>query len=93
VCNDEHLERLLKCFTAYPSAALVFSDALFCNGRDGAGANQITAKVARRMIDQRVSIRDIRDCWIASMSVVMVSKRVFDAAFTVCWRCCALAGT
>src|SRR5258706_2278667 len=79
VWNEQHLEQSLKCFKTHPNAAMVFSDASFCRAKDEAGETHIAAKVLRRMIDRPVSISDIWDCWIASMSVVLVRKSVFDA--------------
>jgi glycosyltransferase involved in cell wall biosynthesis len=79
VWNEQHLEQSLICFKSHPNAAMVFSDAAFCRAKDDPGETHITAKVLRRMIDRPVSISDIWDCWIASMSVVLVRKSVFDA--------------
>jgi glycosyltransferase involved in cell wall biosynthesis len=79
VWNAQHLEQSLDCFKSHPNAAMVFSDAAFCHAKDDAGKTHIAAKVLRRMIDRPVTIGDIWDCWIASMSVVLVRKSVFNA--------------
>src|SRR5258706_7156010 len=79
VWNEQHLEQSLNCFKTHPNAAMVFSDASFCRAKDEAGETHIAAKGLGRMIDWTVAISDIWDCWIASMSVVLVRKSVFDA--------------
>src|SRR5258706_10105754 len=79
VWNEQHLEQSLNCFKSHPNAAMVFGDASFCRAKNDPGETHIAAKVLRRMIDRPVSISDIWDCWIASMSVVLVRKSVFAA--------------
>jgi len=79
VWNKHHLEQSLNCFKTHPNAAMVFSNASSCRAKDDVGETHIAAKVLRRMNDRPVSVSDIWDCWIATMSVVLVRKSVFDA--------------
>lgn len=78
VWNERHLEKLLDCFSAHPSTAMVFDDAQYYGKGIAAVESYIDAKVLPSMIGKEVPIRRIWQCWVASMSVVMVKKSVFD---------------
>ncbi len=77
VWNDQHLERLLACFAEYPQAAMCFDNAEGIGGRT-AGEVHINRKVAESMVGKKVPIIRLWHCWVASMSVVMVRKAVFE---------------
>jgi glycosyltransferase involved in cell wall biosynthesis len=78
IWNQRHLEGLLKCFSDHPSAAMCFDDAeLFGDGMTK-GATHIDKKVLQSMIGTKVPILRVWHCWVASMSVVMVRKAVFE---------------
>ena len=78
IWNERHLEKLLGCFTTHPSAAMVFDDARFYGDGIGEEKTHIDAKVLQSLIGKEVPIRRIWQCWVASMSVVMVRKSVFN---------------
>jgi glycosyltransferase involved in cell wall biosynthesis len=75
---ERHLESLAGCFRDYPSAAMCFDDAEAYGDGIIQGATHIDKKVLRSMIGTRVPIIRLWHCWVASMSVVMVRKSVFD---------------
>ncbi len=77
IWNDRHLETLLAGFARYPAAAMVFDDAEAFGVGVAPGANHVDPKVARSLLDRPVPIRRVWECWVASMSVVMVKKTIF----------------
>jgi glycosyltransferase involved in cell wall biosynthesis len=77
IWNERHLERLVDCFARHPEAALCFDNAEDFGGMR-AGETHIDRKVARSMVGKKVSIMRLWHCWVASMSVVMVRKAVFE---------------
>jgi glycosyltransferase involved in cell wall biosynthesis len=76
--NERHLEGLVGCFIDYPVAAMCFDNAEYYGTGIASGATHIDRKVLRSMIGRRVPIRRLWQCWVASMSVVMVRKNVFE---------------
>ncbi len=78
VWNERHLEALLGCFSAYPATAMVFDDAQYFGEGIAEEKTHIDAKVLPSLVGKEVPIRRIWQCWIASMSVVMVKKSVFE---------------
>jgi len=78
VWNDRHLESLLDVFTAYPAAAMVFDDVRYYGEGITRETTHIDAKVLRSMVGRAVPIRRLWQCWVASMSAVMVRKSVFE---------------
>ncbi len=79
VWNELHLEKLLDCFARHPNAAMVFDDAEYFGVDAAPGTSHVDEKVANSMLDTPVPIRRIWQCWVASMSVVMIKKTTFDA--------------
>jgi glycosyltransferase involved in cell wall biosynthesis len=78
IWNERHLEKLLGCFTTHPSAAMVFDDAQYYGDGIAEEKTHIDAKVLQSLVGKEVPIRRIWQCWVASMSVVMVRKSVFN---------------
>jgi glycosyltransferase involved in cell wall biosynthesis len=77
VWNDQHLETMLRCFDEHPAAAMCFADAEYFGASVTQGMRHIHPKVLCSMINQPVSMRRLWQCWVASMSVVVVRKFVF----------------
>jgi glycosyltransferase involved in cell wall biosynthesis len=78
VWTADHLQNMIRCFEANPAAALCFGDAEYF-GENIAPARHIDPKILASITRRRVVLRRIWQCWIASMSVVMVRKSVFDS--------------
>ena len=78
IWNERHLEKLLGCFTTHPSAAMVFDDARFFGEGIAKEPTHIDVKVWRSIVGKAVPIKRLWECWVASMSVVMVRKTVFN---------------
>jgi glycosyltransferase involved in cell wall biosynthesis len=78
VWNERHLELLTDCFAAYPSAAMVFDNAQYFGERITAERSHISPRVVRSLAGKSVPIKRLWQCWVASMSVVMVKKSVFE---------------
>src|SRR3970040_2132084 len=78
IWNERHLDKLLGCFTTHPSAAMVFDDAQYYGDGIAEEKTHIDAKVLQSLVGKEVPIRRIWQCWVASMSVVMVRKSVFN---------------
>jgi len=78
VWNERHLESLLAVFAAHPAAAMVFDDAQYYGKGIVREETHIDARVLRSMVGRAVPIRRLWQCWVASMSVVMVKKAVFE---------------
>jgi glycosyltransferase involved in cell wall biosynthesis len=79
VWNERHLENMLRCLNAHPTAAMCFGDAEYFGKDVPEGVRHINPRVLRSMINQRVSLRRLWQCWVASMSVIMVRKSVFES--------------
>lgn len=78
VWNERHLESLLECFSDYPSAGLAFDDAQYFGDGIAPEPTHIDDDVVRSLIGKKVPIRRIWQCWVASMSVVMVKRSLFN---------------
>ena len=78
IWHERHLERLLGCFLDYPSTAMCFDNAECYREGVAEGETHIDKKVLQSMIGKRVPIRQLWQCWVASMSVVMVKKEIFE---------------
>jgi glycosyltransferase involved in cell wall biosynthesis len=78
IWHERHLERLLECFIDYPSTAMCFDNAECYTEGVAEGETHIDKKVLQSMIGKRVPIRQLWQCWVASMSVVMVKKEIFE---------------
>jgi glycosyltransferase involved in cell wall biosynthesis len=76
--NEQHLEKLLGCFSAHSSAAMAFDDAQYYGKGIVREDTHIDVRVLRSMVGSAVPIRRLWQCWVASMSVVMVRKSVFN---------------
>lgn len=76
--NERHLEELVACLIDHPLAALCFDNAEYYGEGVPKGATHVDQKVSRSMIERRVPIRRLWQCWVASMSVVLVKKNVFE---------------
>jgi glycosyltransferase involved in cell wall biosynthesis len=79
VWTQEHLQTMMRCFAAHPAAALCFGDAEYFGVNVAPGTRHIDPRVLASMRGGRVSLRRIWQCWIASMSVVVVRKSVFES--------------
>jgi len=78
IWNARHLETLLGCFADYASTAMAFDDAQYFGEGVAAEEPHIGAKVVPSMVGKKVPIKRLWECWVASMSVVMVKKSVFE---------------
>ena len=78
IWNDQHLEKLLAVFFANPSTAMAFDKATHCDLKDANAAPRHTPDHEKELVSGPVSIRQIWQCCVASMSVVMVRKTIFD---------------
>jgi glycosyltransferase involved in cell wall biosynthesis len=78
IWNERHLEALLGCFADYASTAMAFDDAQYFGEGVAAEEPHIGAKVLPSMVGKKVPIKRLWECWVASMSVVMVKKSVFE---------------
>jgi glycosyltransferase involved in cell wall biosynthesis len=79
VWNERHLETLVRCFNEHPAAAMCFGDAEYFGVDVKPGVRHIKPRVRRSMVNRKVTIRRLWQCWVASMSVVMVRKSVFES--------------
>lgn len=79
VWNDQHLETMVRCFNEHPAASMCFGDAEYFGVSVRQGVRHINPKVLRSMINTKVSMRRLWQCWVASMSVVMVRKFDFQS--------------
>jgi glycosyltransferase involved in cell wall biosynthesis len=79
IWNPRHLEVMARCFEEHPAAALCFGDAAYFGARVAQEVRHINPSVLRSMLNQKVSLRRVWQCWIASMSVVAVRKSVFES--------------
>ena len=78
VWNERHLDTLLAAFARYPKAAMVFDDAQGFGAGLALGPPHVDRDVAQSLLGKAVPIRRIWQCWVASMSVVMVRKNIFE---------------
>lgn len=78
VWNARHLEALLAEFVRHPSAAMVFDDAEGFGEGMAPGPSHVDRDVARSLVGRAVPIRRVWRCWVASMSVVLIKKSVFN---------------
>ena len=78
IWNDQHLETLLAVFFKNPSTAMVFDKATYCDLEDTNVAPRHTPAHEKELVSGPVSIRQIWQCCVESMSVVMVRKAIFD---------------
>jgi glycosyltransferase involved in cell wall biosynthesis len=78
IWNERHVETLLGCFADYPSTAMVFDDAQYFGNGMTAEEPHVGARVVPSMVGKKVPIKRLWQCWVASMSVVMVKKSVFE---------------
>jgi glycosyltransferase involved in cell wall biosynthesis len=78
VWNERHLEQLVGSFIEYPSAAMCFDNAQYYREAGGGGNTHIDKEVLQSMIGKTVPIQRLWQCWVASMSVVMLKKAVFE---------------
>ena len=79
IWNDQHLEVLFRCFSMYPDTAMVFDNAEYFG--DGAQGSKLHLKPQglQFLMGKTVSPKVL--LWqypIASMSVIMVKKAVFE---------------
>jgi glycosyltransferase involved in cell wall biosynthesis len=77
IWNEQHLEKLVRCFTDYPAAAMCFDNAEALGGI-GPGETHVNKKVLDAIIGKKVPLIRLWHCWVASMSVVMVRRVVFE---------------
>jgi glycosyltransferase involved in cell wall biosynthesis len=77
IWQEQHLEKLLRCFTDYPAAAMCFDNAEVLGGL-AHGEIHVNKKVLDSMIGKKVPLIRLWHCWVASMSVVMVRRGVFE---------------
>jgi glycosyltransferase involved in cell wall biosynthesis len=78
IWNDQHLETLLAVFFENPSTAMAFDKATHCDLEDANAAPRHTPNHEKELVSGPVTIRQIWQCCVASMSVVMVRKTIFD---------------
>jgi glycosyltransferase involved in cell wall biosynthesis len=78
IWNERHLEALLGCFADHPSAAMVFDNTEYFGLGINVAETHVGEKVVRSMTGKEVPIKRLWQCWVASMSVVMVRKSAFD---------------
>ena len=78
IWNDRHLEKLLTVFSENPATAMAFDKALYCSAEGVEVVPHYTPGDQKTVVSGPVTIKQIWQCCIASMSVVMVQKGVFD---------------
>ena len=78
IWNDRHLETLLRVFSEYPATALVFDNALHCSADNTDAIAHVMPSRRNGLARGPVPIKKIWQCSVASMSVVMVRKNIFD---------------
>lgn len=78
VWNEQHLEKLIGCFIAHPDCAMCFDNAEGYADGQVVGTPHIDKTIAQSMIGRNVPIRRLWECWVASMSVVMINKQIFE---------------
>jgi len=77
--NPEHLQTLLHAFTAYPQAALAFDNAEYIGVGVEPHKLHLDGMACAELINGTVSAKTLLwDYPVASMSVTMVRKKVFD---------------
>jgi glycosyltransferase involved in cell wall biosynthesis len=79
IWNERHLEKLMDCFAAHPTAAMVFDNAQSFGEGISVEQPHVGSKVALSMTGIVVPIKMLWRCWVASMSVVMVKRSAFEA--------------
>ena len=78
IWNDRHLETLLAVFRKNPSTAMAFDNAIHCDIEASEGVPHNLPGHEKALVGGPVTIKQIWRCCVASMSVVMVRKRIFD---------------
>jgi glycosyltransferase involved in cell wall biosynthesis len=78
IWNDRHLEFLLDCFSSQPTTAIVFDNAEYFGQKVESGEPHVKLEISRSLIDKKVPPRILWQCWVASMSVVVVKKAIFE---------------
>jgi glycosyltransferase involved in cell wall biosynthesis len=78
VWNARHLETMVRCFEEHPAAAMCFGDAEYFGANVTRAVRHIHPRVLRSMVNEKVPLRRLWQCWVASMSVVTVRKSVFE---------------
>lgn len=78
IWNERHLELLTDCFAARPSAAMVFDNAQYFGEGITSEKSHVNSGVGSSLAGKMVPIKRLWQCWVASMSVVMVKKSAFE---------------
>lgn len=78
IWNDRHLETLLAVFFAYPHTAMAFDNAIHCGAEEADAVPHHLPDHKKSLVSGPVTIKQIWQCCVASMSVVMVRKSIFD---------------
>jgi glycosyltransferase involved in cell wall biosynthesis len=78
IWNDRHLEILLAVFSDNPSSAMAFDNAIHCGPEGAIAVPHNTRGHEKTLVSGPVTIKQIWQCCVASMSVVMVRKKIFD---------------
>jgi glycosyltransferase involved in cell wall biosynthesis len=78
IWNDRHLETLLAVFGEHPSTAMAFDNAIHCGLEDRDEVPHNLPGHEKTLVSGPVTIKQIWQCCVASMSVVMVRKKIFD---------------
>lgn len=78
IWNDRHLETLLAVFFQNPSTAMAFDNAIHCGLEAADAMSHNMPGHKKTLVSGPVTIKQIWQCCVASMSVVMVRKEIFD---------------
>jgi glycosyltransferase involved in cell wall biosynthesis len=78
IWNERHLETLLAVFVEKPFTAMVFDNAIHCGLDPTHGVPHNMPGQEKSLVSGPVTIKQIWQCCVASMSVVMVRKKSFE---------------
>ncbi len=78
IWNERHLETLLTVFVENPFTAMAFDNAILCGVDPSQGVSHNMPGRKKTLASGTVTIKQIWQCCVASMSVVMVRKRIFE---------------
>jgi len=78
IWNERHLETLLAVFLKNASTAMAFDNAIHCSIEALDGVPHNLPGHEKTLVGGPVTIKQVWQCCVASMSVVMVRKRIFD---------------
>jgi len=78
IWNDRHLEALLAVLVENPFTAMAFDNAIHCGLEPAQEVSHNMPGREKTLVSGPVTIKQIWQCCVASMSVVMIRKKIFD---------------